>query len=221
MKKNITVEELVKMELEYIEKQKYVPYIINEFEGLVPANHNDVLFFFMQKHINMQYQNLTNEVKHDLSKWQLTKFEMLMLLCYLGDLSDIFDSGDSRFSPYPINEMCKALDSLLIKAPKCHDIQIVYRQCRRRDNVDEMKEGGVKVYSYYLTTSVKNLNQDNHQLVIKVNKNNTNGRSLYKLRDKLGEKQITFKRNTSFLIVKIEPFFTDNGEYKRIYMEEV
>lgn len=59
------------------------------------------------------------------------------------------------------------------------------------------------------------------QLVIKLNPKNTNGRSLYILRDKLGEKQVTFKKNTSFLIVKIEPFFTDEGEYKRIYMEEL
>ena len=35
MKKSITAEELVKMELEYIEKQKYIPCIIDEIEGLI------------------------------------------------------------------------------------------------------------------------------------------------------------------------------------------
>ena len=51
MKKRLTVEELVKMEEEYVEKQKYIPCIIDEFAGLVSANYNDVLYFFMQKHI--------------------------------------------------------------------------------------------------------------------------------------------------------------------------
>ncbi len=70
MKKCITAEELVKMELEYIEKQKYVPSIIDEYQGLVPSNYKDELFFFLQKHIHKQYQILTNELRHEWSRWQ-------------------------------------------------------------------------------------------------------------------------------------------------------
>lgn len=213
----ITIDGLLKLEKDYISN-----HMIDSVH--VANNHPNYYLYerlFISQYISTQNKNLTNNLKHELSKWQLTKFEMLMLLCYLGDLSDIFDSGDVRYSPYPINEMYKALDYVLMKAPKCDDVKIVYRQCRRRDNIDEMKEGEIKVYSNFLSTSVNNWNQDNHQFVIKVNINNTNGRSLYKLRDKIGEGQITFKRNTSFFIVKIEPFFTEDGEYKRIYMEEL
>lgn len=38
MKKNLTVEELVKMEMEYNEKQKEILCLFDEFQGLVPSN---------------------------------------------------------------------------------------------------------------------------------------------------------------------------------------
>lgn len=219
MKKCITAEELVKMELEYIAKQKKVPRIFDDLEGLVPANHNDVLYFFMQKHINIQYRNLTTELKHDLSRWQLTKFEMLMLLCYQGDLSAVFDNGDPLSSPYPINEMCKAMDSVLMKAPVCTDTTF-YRQHRKNDVVD-FKEGEIRTFPSYLTTSIKNWNQPNHQLIITPNLSHTNAKALYKIRNDKGEYQVNFKRGTSFLIEKVETFREDGVEFKRIWMKEL
>lgn len=132
MKKEITVDKLLRIEADYINKQRTIPMIHMEEQGLVPANYNDKLFFFNQGHIAIQESNLTNELKQDFSKWQLTKFEMLMLLCYQGDLWGVFDNGDSLKSPYPINEMCKALDSVLIKAPTCTET-LIYRQHRKND----------------------------------------------------------------------------------------
>ena len=108
MKKEITVDELLGFEANYIDEQKTIPMIRTEEQGLVPANYNDKLFFLNKGHVAIQACNLTNELKHELSKWQLTKFEMLMLLCYQGDLSIVFDNGDPRKSPFPINDMCKA-----------------------------------------------------------------------------------------------------------------
>ena len=157
MKKCITAENLVKMELDYIEKQKYVPSVIDEFEGLVPANHNDVLYFFLQKHINIQYRNLTKELKHELSRWQLTKFEMLMLLCYLGDLYEVFDKGNPKTSSFPVNEMCKGLDTVLIKAPSCTEVPVVYRQ-HKSNNVLDFKKGETRFFESYLTASIYNCN---------------------------------------------------------------
>lgn len=215
--KEITIDELLRLEKEYVNNHMIDSVQIDKKHPCYFLYEN----LFMPQYISIHNKDLTNGLKHELSKWQLTKFEMLMFLCYIGNLSNCFDDGDSNYSPYPINEMCRAFDSVLMKAPKCHEVSVVYRQCRKRDNVDEVKEGEIMIYSHYLSTSVKNWNQDNHQLVIKLNPNNTNGRSLFILRDKLGEKQVTFKRNTRFLIVKIEPFFTDEGEFKRIYMEEL
>lgn len=42
--------------------------------------------------------------------------------------------------------MCKAFDPVLMKVPKCFEVSVVYRQCRRRNNVDEMKEDEIMVY---------------------------------------------------------------------------
>lgn len=220
MKKGITAEKLVKMELEYIEKQKYVPSIIDECDGLVPANHNDVLFFFMQKHIYIQYRNLTNKLKHELSKWQLTKFEMLMLLCFQGDLYEVFDRGDPMISPYPINEMCKTLDTVLIKAPLCTEVPIVYRQ-HKNNSVLDFKKGETRTFLSYLTASINNWNQPRHQLIITLNKDKTNAKSLYRIRNEKGEFQVTFKRGTTFYVENIESFYDDGEEYRRIRMKEI
>ena len=116
MKKEITVDELLRIEADYINKQKTIPNIHTEEQGLEPPNYNDKLFFLNQGHIAIQARNLTNDLKQYLSKWQLTKFEMLMLLCYQGDLSEVFDYGDPVNSSYPINEMCKALDNVLMNS---------------------------------------------------------------------------------------------------------
>ena len=71
MKKLLSVEELVKMEKDYNARHQCIGRDI----------YNDDLSFFAQKHIQIQYGILTTKLKHELSKWQLTKFEMLMLLC--------------------------------------------------------------------------------------------------------------------------------------------
>jgi hypothetical protein len=70
MKKGITVDQLLRIETDYIEEQKTIPMILTKEQGLVPANYNDKLFFFNYGHITIQAHNLTNELKHELSKWK-------------------------------------------------------------------------------------------------------------------------------------------------------
>ncbi len=219
MKKEITVDELLKIEAEYIEKQKTIPKVLTEEQGIVQANYNDALFFFNQNHIAIQARNLTNELKHKLSKWQLTKFEMLMLLCYQGDLFEVFDNGDTFNSPYPINEMCKALDTVLIKAPICTDSPL-FRQHRNNDVVD-FKEGEIRTFLSYLTTSTKNWDQPCHRLVITPRPRSTNAKALYKMRNDKGEYQVTFRRGTLFYVEKVESLKKDGIVYKRIRMKEL
>lgn len=219
MKKEITIDELLRIEADYIDKQRTIPKIHTEEQGLVPANLNDKLFFFNQKHVTIQARNLTNALKHELSKWQLTKLEMLMLLCYQSNLSDVFDNGDPRKSPYPINEMCKAMDSVLMKAPVCTETPL-YRQHRKNDVID-FKEGEIRTFPSYLTTSIKNWNQSCHQLKIIPNLVHTNAKALYKIRNDKGEYQVNFKRGTSFLIEKVETIREDGVEFNRIRMKEL
>lgn len=209
MKKEITAEELVKMEKEY--NEKHLDYA---------RHYIDNLSFFAQKHIRVQYRILSDELKHELSKWQLTKFEMLMLLCYQGDLYEVFDKGDSIISQYPVNEMCKALDSVLIKAPSCTEVSVVYRQ-HKSNNVLDLKKGETKTFESYLTASINNWNQPRHQLIITLNKDKTNAKSLYRIRNDKGEFQVTFKRKTSFYIENIELFYDDGEKFRRIWMKEL
>lgn len=220
MKKGITTDELLRIEADYNEKQKTIPMIFTEEQGLVPANYNDDFFFFNQKHIAIQARNLTNELKHELSKWQLTKFEMLMLLCYQGDLSEVFDKEDPKLSSFPINEMCKGLDTVLIKAPSCIEVSVVYRQ-HKSNNVLDFKKGETRTFESYLTASINNCKQPRHQLIITLNKDNTNAKSLYKMRNDKGEFQVTFMRGTTFQIENVESFY-DGGEiFRRIWMKEI
>ena len=210
MKKEITAEELVKMEKEY--NEKHLDYARDHYI--------DNLSFFAQKHIRVQYRILSDELKHELSKWQLTKFEMLMLLCYQGDLYEVFDKGDSIISQYPVNEMCKALDSVLIKAPSCTEVSVVYRQ-HKSNNVLDLKKGETKTFESCLTASINNWNQPRHQLIITLNKDKTNAKSLYRIRNDKVEFQVTFKRKTSFYIENIELFYDDGEKYRRIWMKEL
>ena len=210
MKREITAEELLKMEKDY--NEKHLDYARDHYI--------DNLSFFAQKHIRVQYRILSDELKHELSKWQLTKFEMLMLLCYQGDLYEVFDKGDSIISQYPVNEMCKALDSVLIKAPSCTEVSVVYRQ-HKSNNVLDLKKGETKTFESYLTASINNWNQPRHQLIITLNKDKTNAKSLYRIRNDKGEFQVTFKRKTSFYIENIELFYDDGEKFRRIWMKEL
>lgn len=210
MKKLLSVEELVKMETDYNERHQS---IVNDL-------YNDDLSFFLQKHIHTQYGILTPKLKHELSKWQLTKFEMLMLLCYQGDLSEVFDKGNSKSSPFPINEMCQGLDTVLMKAPSCSEVPVVYRQ-HKSNNVLDFKKGETKTFESYLTASTNNWNQPRHQLIITLNKDNTKAKSLYKMRNDKGEFQVTFKRGTTFYIENVEAFYDDGEKYRRIWMKEL
>ena len=210
MKKEITAEELVKMEKDYNEKHQEYSKVHCIYD----------LSFFVQKHIGIQYGILTSNLKHELSKWQLTKFEMLMLLCYQGDLSEVFDKGNPKTSSFPINEMCQGLDTVLIKAPSCTEVPVVYRQ-HKSNNVLDFKKGETRTFESYLTASINNWNQPRHQLTITLNKDNTNAKSLYQIRNDKGEFQVTFKRGTTFYIENVETFYDDGEEYRRIWMKEL
>ena len=210
MKKEITAEELVKLEKEYNEKH---PYFLR-------TDSVDDLSFFVHKHIGIQYGILSDKLKHELSKWQLTKFEMLMLLCYQGDLSEVFDKGNSKSSSFPINEMCQGLDAVLIKAPSCSEVPVVCRQ-HKSNNVLDFKKGETRTFESYLTASINNRHQHRHQLIITLNKNKTNAKSLYKIRNDKGEFQVTFRRGTTFYIENIESFYDDDEEFRKIWMREL
>ena len=134
-------------------------------------------------------------------------------------LSAVFDNGDPRKSPYPINKMCMALDTVLIKAPTCTESPL-YRRHRKNDVIDFCK-GEIRTFPYYLTTSTNYCNQPCHQLIIMPNLDHTKAKALYKIRNDKEEYQVNFKRGSSFLIEKVETFEEEGIEYKRIWMKEL
>ena len=215
--KKITVEKILRLESDYFHYHKIGNNVISKDNHLLDTYDR----LFMERFISTHNKDLTKELKLQLSKWKLTSFEMLMLLCYLGNLSVFFDRGNTKTSPYPINKMCNALDCVLTKAPACHEVQIVYRQCSWHDDVEGLTKGKIFTPKSYLTTSIDNWNRDNNQLVITLNPKITNAKSLYILRDKLGEKQVTFKKGSKFEVTDIKYFQTDDGEFKRFYMKEL
>ena len=72
-----------------------------------------------------------------------------------------------------------------------------------------------------MTASINNWNQPRHQLIITLNKDKTNAKSLYRIRNDKGEFQVTFKRKTSFYIENIELFYDDGEKFRRIWMKEL
>ena len=213
---DITIGDLLIMEFEYIRA-----HLFSSFNANSTSLDYWYSMAFAQGHISLQNKrNLTTELKQKLSMWRLTRFEMLMLLCYMGNLSEVFDKGDPNTSPYPINEMCKAMDRVLIKAPACTSITTLYRQCRHED-ITYLKKGEFVTIPHYLTTSINNWNQPNNQLIIKPKKDGTNAKALYKMRNKNNEFQVTFKRGTTFLVEEVQPFEMDGTVYKRILMNEI
>lgn len=204
----MTAEQLLRKESEYIRQHKS----LFSMEG----TSVDENFFLARGCIKVQNRNLTPSLKHDLSKWRLTKFEMLVLLCFLGDLSDVFQRTSYLHLKSPIRQMCNALDTILLKSPIYIGINPLYRQCRRNDKKD-LKKGEIISIKHYLNTSLDDWKQDGTKYIIQAKEVSSNARCLYKLRDKIKEHQVTFRRGTSFAVSDV---VVENGQ-KHFYLTEI
>lgn len=208
----MTVQEIIDIEKQY--QQKEQPWIFNEVGELAPANQNEDISFLDNGYIK-KHNNIKPELKTVLSKFGLTDFEMLMLMCFEGFLSYAFrwHSYEGRNSPIP--EMCEGLDAVLDKSPVYDEEGVLYRFCTHDDKLD-FNEGDTYIAPHYVTTTKDEWKTDEDRYIIIPKKHNTNARSLYKLYNHGDENQVTFKRGTKFRIIKIE-----EGDYKRIFMEEL
>ena len=82
----MTVEKILRMESDYCRYHKIGDNVISKDNRLYCIYES----LFNGRFMSIQNKNLTKELKNQLSKWRLTSFEMLMLLCYLSNLSDFF-----------------------------------------------------------------------------------------------------------------------------------
>ena len=215
----MTVDELIAIERKYKEEHKTIRLVRVNGE-FMPDNLNDDIRFLNEGYIE-NHHKIKPERKKKLAQKGLSEFEMVMLNCFLGGLSYAFkwSSYDDKESPIP--EMCEGLDSVLDKSPIYDEGGILYRFCTRDDELN-FEIGKEYTFPHYLnTTKDRNWRDDCHMYIITPKKENTNARSIYKLQNHGNENQVTFKRGSSFKITKAEPYKLKNGEFKRIFMEEL
>lgn len=208
----MTVQELIEIENKYIQDHKEDPVVFNEIGELEQENSSDDIAFLEKGYIK-RHNSIKNELRRSLTEKGLTDFEILMLMCFVGYLSYAFrwNSYDKRS---PIPEMCDGLDKVLEKCPAYNEENVLYRFCTSDDRTD-FKTGEIFKASHYVTTTKDDWGKDTPVYIITAKSIDTNARSIYKVYNKANENQVTFKRGSCFKITKVE-----NGEHKKIYMEE-
>lgn len=210
----MTVEELLKIEKHYKERHKSIHLVPNQIGESVPDNMNEDIRFLDDGYIAKHY-NPNGKTTSALKKQGLDDFEILMLNCFMGEVSHAFKWNSYKDRNSPIPEMCEGLDRVLDKSPIYDEGKVLYRFCTIDDKVD-FKEGEIYRAPHYITTSKDNWKHKTNVYIITPKKDETSARSLYKLVNHGGEKQVTFKRETDFRITKIK-----EGKRKIIYMEEI
>lgn len=210
----MTVQELIDIEKRYQNDHKDDPWVYNEVGELEPANLNDDIVFLNKGYIE-KHNSIKPETRKDLTDKGLSDFEILMLMSFVGYLSYAFRWNSYNDKKSPIPEMCEGLDNVLEKCPVYDEGNVLYRFCTSDDRTN-FKIGETFNAPYYLTTTKSNWGKDTPVYIITPKNINSNARSIYKVYNKANENQVTFKRGTCFKITKIE-----EGNYKKIYMEEV
>lgn len=208
----MSVEELVEIEQNYIEEHVNFPII----PGFNDCDVDDDLDFLRRGDIKRHFNGIREETSTELKRKGLNDFEILMLICFVGNLSYAFRYDNYENKPVPIPEMCAGLDSVLNKAPIYSQEGNLYRVCTDDDKLD-FHLGEEYRFPHYLTTTKSLWQVNDNKYIITPKKNETNARCVYELRNHGEEYQVTFKRGTTFVITGIE----DDGEYKKIYMTEL
>ncbi len=215
----MTVDELIAIERKYKEEHKTIRLVRVNGES-IPDNLNDDIRFLNEGYIE-KHHKIKPERKKKLAQKGLSEFEMVMLNCFLSGLPDAFQWSSYKDKKSPIPEMCEGLDSVLDKCPIYDEGGKLYRFCNREDKINFVA-GDEYTFPHYLnTTKDSNWRDNSHMYIITPKKECTNARSIYKLQNHGNENQVTFKRDSSFKITKVELYKNNNGEYKRIYMEEI
>ena len=208
----MSIEELIEIEQNYIKAQADSPII----PGLNDCDNDDDLDFLQRGDIKRHFDGIRQETKAELKRKGLSDFEILMLICFVGNLSYAFRYDNYEDKPTPIPEMCDGLDSVLNKVPIYSEEGTLYRVCTNDDKLD-FYLGEEHLFPHYLTTTKSLWQIKDNLYIITPKKDETNARCIYELRNHGNENQVTFKRGTAFVITGIE----DDGEYKKIHMTEL
>ena len=206
-------------ETQYIEKWKNVPLIMTKDDGIAPANIDDPCNFLEKNlfHLSNEAINDGENIKKQLKHYGLTASEGLMLIAFMGFLSQYFrnDYYGTRGIPQIVKDMQDCLYAAIEKAP-IYSGPALYRFCVPEDKVD-FKMGDIYTFTHSLTTTRDNWEQDcDRYIITPLPYNHTRARCLYAIYNQGEENQVNFLPNTIFKVTKIEQV----GEYRHIYMQE-
>lgn len=219
MKVQKSVDFFLEEEKQYIEKWKNAPLMMTDDDGIVPANINDPCDFLEKNlfHLSHEAINCCEKTKKQLSIYGLTDSEGLMLIAFMGFMSQYFrdDYYGEKGIPQIVKEMQDCLYAAIEKAPQ-YKGYILYRFCNSNDKVD-LKVGDIYTFTHSLTTTQDNWNQECDRYIISpLPHNHTKARCLYEIYNHEEENQVNFPPKTTFKITNINQV----GEYRHIYMQE-
>lgn len=216
----ITLEELLKAEEQYVAKYK------NDYL-FMPNTQNDNLDFLRQGYIRKHYEGVKKyyEAKHDLlQSYGITEIEVLILFLFEGFLPYIFRVDQFHGEiPSLLKDIWTYLDNILEKTPS-FDGKVLYR-FSDYDNANDFRIGEIFQPIYFFTTTVDNWEQDRTTFIVTpLPKDKTSAKSLYIIKNHgeehgAGENQVTFKRNSKFLITNIEQKTEKKPD--KIYLKEI
>lgn len=214
------VQYFIEKEKEYKEKHKgFEVYWDNEARGFVPVRYADD---FLRNGLITRYaqDKHTSELELAMEKFNLCESEILILMCYFGNMSQYFrDDVYAQFDDIPevAKEMQKILECIIANAP-IHKEQTVYRflNCHDQNN---MEVGDTIEIKHNLTTTIDDWEKDTDSYSITpLPMDKTKARDLYKIYNYCGENQVNFLRGSKFFVVSIS--LNPQTGRKRFYLKE-
>ena len=165
---------------------------------------------------------LSEEELEAIKTYKLSDVEVVVLRCFLADLSCCFrdDYFKSCYGKVPETaiELQNILDGVIQKAPK-HTGEVLYRHLVDEDRTN-FRVGEIFTPGYSLTTTIQSWGYERNCYVITpLPTNETRAHDLYKIRNHGNECQVNFLNGTSFEIMSIEEKL--QGRTKFINMREL
>lgn len=181
---------------------------------------NDRNNFLSDKTISSYYSQLGsfigNEEQFNLSDAQRVVLRMFYCKDSVLFRDDYYYEGKNDI----VQNLLDTLDSVVEVAPLNKD-KLLYRFCVDQDNTN-MKKGEIVTFAHNLTCTNYDWGQGNSKnvyLITPLAEGKTKAHNLYEIYEHGDEKQVDFKRGTSFKVAKVEE--TEGSPFKKIYLEEL
>lgn len=181
---------------------------------------NDSNHFLHDKVINKYFSIIGAPIGNEESL-ELTDAQRVCLRMFYGRYSVLFrDDYYYNGITEVVQNLLDTLDSVVELAPKNTD-SVLYRFCNEHDRTD-MNIGDIITFHHNLTCTNFDWEQGDEKnvyIITPLKDNSTKAHNLYEIFEHGDEKQVDFKRGTSFQVENIED--TEGTGFKKIYMQEL